>query len=294
MTANYASLSKPHKTTKTKSSLGKWCKDRRTKKIKYISLTGKTYSGREAMLKHKQDQEASANPLRGTRGELATNIHNLNANVVQELLRQYSVETNHQLNSSKRAKQHPLSVLTAWGIPTRVVNQYARHNTTRLFDWQIDCLTCDDCAALDGGNLIYSAPTSGGKTMVAELLMLRRLATRPGTILFVVPFVALAEEKAESFRERWSDLNVGVKVGLLRCLWWLKCVCDVLYSQQPTTIATTATLMTTTGVPRRRIVDHGDERGSNGRRRRGCLHHRACQHPRKSGSSKLYVVLCGC
>lgn len=47
-------------------------------------------------------------------------------------------------------------------------------------------------------SLIYSAPTSGGKTLVAEILMLQRLAAsqdRNGVIFFVVPFVALVEEK---------------------------------------------------------------------------------------------------
>ena len=59
-------------------------------------------------------------------------------------------------------------------------------------------------------NLIYSAPTSGGKTLVAEILMLRRLVTK-GVIIFVVPFVALAEQKTEYFQEIWKDLQVGIR-----------------------------------------------------------------------------------
>jgi DNA polymerase theta len=62
------------------------------------------------------------------------------------------------------------------------------------------------------GNLIYSAPTSGGKTLVAEILMLRKIAISPkGTIFFVVPFVALAEEKAEYLRTVWSEMFIGVR-----------------------------------------------------------------------------------
>lgn len=86
-------------------------------------------------------------------------------------------------------------------------------------------------------NLVYSAPTSGGKTLVAELVILMRLASLQlkylesvknadpvnsmingvnqlrglGTVLFVVPFVALAEEKAVYFQHMWQDMHIGVQ-----------------------------------------------------------------------------------
>ena len=60
--------------------------------------------------------------------------------------------------------------------------------------------------------MIYSAPTSGGKTLVSEILMLRKIGTSPGgTIFFIVPFVALAEEKAEYLRNVWRDMFIGVR-----------------------------------------------------------------------------------
>ena len=48
---------------------------------------------------------------------------------------------------------------------------------------------------LSGGNLVYCAPTSGGKSAVAELLMLRRLITTGRTAMLVMPFVSLCDEK---------------------------------------------------------------------------------------------------
>lgn len=54
-----------------------------------------------------------------------------------------------------------------------------------------------------------SAPTSGGKTLVAELLLLRALLKHNGTMaLLVVPYVALALEKRDYLRDVWSPLQV--------------------------------------------------------------------------------------
>eukprot|EP00926_Amoebophrya_sp_RCC4398_P007632 GSA120T00019534001.1 len=72
-----------------------------------------------------------------------------------------------------------------YGLPFQIVKAYQDDNKGQLYEWQRDCLFAGkDQEVLQGKkNLIYCAPTSGGKTFVAELLMLRAVTGCRGKVL---------------------------------------------------------------------------------------------------------------
>ena len=56
---------------------------------------------------------------------------------------------------------------------------------------------------LDGNNLVVAAPTASGKTLVAEIAMLKAVFSGKKA-LYIVPLKALASEKYNEFREKYE------------------------------------------------------------------------------------------
>ena len=83
-----------------------------------------------------------------------------------------------------------------------------------LYPWQAQALTQE--GVMEGRNLVYCAPTSGGKSLVAEILALRRLYATGRAILLVLPFVSLCHERALHWEKILEPL--GYKVGAPCCL----------------------------------------------------------------------------
>ncbi|XP_030420849.1 helicase POLQ-like isoform X3 [Gopherus evgoodei] len=74
-------------------------------------------------------------------------------------------------------------------------------------EWQHTCLTLESLQQRK--NLIYSLPTSGGKTLVAEILILQELLCRQKDVLMVLPYVAIVQEKI------WALSSFGIELGFL-------------------------------------------------------------------------------
>uniref|UniRef100_A0A8C2PYA3 Helicase, POLQ like n=1 Tax=Cyprinus carpio TaxID=7962 RepID=A0A8C2PYA3_CYPCA len=62
-----------------------------------------------------------------------------------------------------------------------------------LYEWQKTCLNLD--SVQQRRNLIYSLPTSGGKTLVAEILIFKELLCRKKDALLILPYISLVQEK---------------------------------------------------------------------------------------------------
>ncbi|CAF0994046.1 unnamed protein product [Adineta steineri] len=78
-------------------------------------------------------------------------------------------------------------------------------NIRALHNWQKKCL--DLPARRKNQNLIYTLPTSGGKTLVAEIMMLNCLFHRNLDAIFILPFVAVVQEKVRSLQPFADELG---------------------------------------------------------------------------------------
>ncbi|KAL0883560.1 hypothetical protein ABMA27_015714 [Loxostege sticticalis] len=95
-----------------------------------------------------------------------------------------------------------------YGLPMETKSLFKTYrNIEKFYDWQEECLNLD--AIKERRNLIYALPTSGGKTLVAEVLMLREVLNRKRNALFILPFVAIVQEKI------WSLSPFAIKLDFL-------------------------------------------------------------------------------
>ncbi|XP_038613775.1 DNA polymerase theta [Tachyglossus aculeatus] len=100
-------------------------------------------------------------------------------------------------------------LLASWGLPHVVLEKYRRLGVVRMFEWQAECLLLGQ--VLGGRNLVYSAPTSAGKTLVAELLILKKVLETRKKALFILPFISVAKEKKYYLENLFEE--VGLQVG---------------------------------------------------------------------------------
>ncbi|XP_077623707.1 DNA polymerase theta [Crocuta crocuta] len=99
-------------------------------------------------------------------------------------------------------------LLANWGLPAAVLEKYHSFGVKKMFEWQAECLLLGQ--VLEGKNLVYSAPTSAGKTLVAELLMLKRVLEMRKKALFILPFVSVAKEKKYYLQSLFQEVGINV------------------------------------------------------------------------------------
>ena len=67
---------------------------------------------------------------------------------------------------------------------------------------------------LKGRNMIIVAPTASGKTMIAEMLMLKTILNEKRKVVYMVPLRAIASEKYEEFKKKYERLGVRVAISI--------------------------------------------------------------------------------
>ncbi|HEX4920997.1 MAG TPA: DEAD/DEAH box helicase, partial [Candidatus Bathyarchaeia archaeon] len=102
-------------------------------------------------------------------------------------------------------------------IDQQVVVQLEGEGLDQLYPPQEDAIRA---GVLEGKNLVLASPTASGKTLVAELSILKHVLERQGKAIYLAPLRALASEKFKEF-QRYSSikkpsgehLRVGISTG---------------------------------------------------------------------------------
>lgn len=92
--------------------------------------------------------------------------------------------------------QNPLLSLShpKYGLPGSLVRNFENLGIHSIYPWQSSCLLGRGLLAGEK-NLVYTAPTGGGKSLVADILMLKRIIDQPEKkAILVLPYVALVQE----------------------------------------------------------------------------------------------------
>ena len=94
-----------------------------------------------------------------------------------------------------------------------VIDYLKTKNISKLFQWQFDCIHSGD--VLNGQNLVFCAPTSAGKSIIPDILLLKRVLACSKKALIVLPYISLANEKVNLLEKmlKYTNLNVGGFMG---------------------------------------------------------------------------------
>ena len=101
------------------------------------------------------------------------------------------------------------STLTHHHFPEQAKDVYRKAGLEDFYPPQAEAIAA---GVFEGENLLLSVPTAAGKTLIAEMSIIHALHQHHGRALYIVPLKALASEKYEDFKNKYSPL--GLKIGL--------------------------------------------------------------------------------
>jgi helicase len=96
-------------------------------------------------------------------------------------------------------------------IPDRLLAVLRQEGITELRPAQAKAI---DAGLLDGKSVLACTPTASGKTLIAELAALRAILEGEGKAVYIVPLIALANEKHAEFKRKYGPLcRVALSIG---------------------------------------------------------------------------------
>lgn len=114
--------------------------------------------------------------------------------------------------SAPPSSQNPLLFLAnpKYGLPPTLTANFAALGVRSIYPWQASCLLAKGLLSGER-HLVYTAPTGGGKSLVADVLLLKRIIENPGRkALLVLPYVALVQEKLKWMRRIVQDVEKNI------------------------------------------------------------------------------------
>ena len=115
----------------------------------------------------------------------------------QKKKRKGQLSTNSEMSELKIPKFLQHAYLN--GIPEPAITNFRewQHDLFQRREWQ------------EGQSAIILVPTSGGKTVAADVAIAQQLSIDPGSkCIYALPFVALASEKFNEYTKRFFSFNV--------------------------------------------------------------------------------------
>ena len=95
-------------------------------------------------------------------------------------------------------------------INKKIISHLQTHGISELFEPQEDAFKT---GVLNGKNLVLAIPTSSGKTLVAEICMLKAILDGRGKALYLVPLKSLAREKYTDFK-KYEELGITTAMSV--------------------------------------------------------------------------------
>jgi len=103
-----------------------------------------------------------------------------------------------------------MTLLEELAINKKIISHLQNLGIKKLFPPQEQAF---ETGVLEGSNLVLAVPTSSGKTLVAEICMLKAILDGRGKALYLVPLKSLAREKYADFK-KYETLGITVAMSV--------------------------------------------------------------------------------